>query len=74
MSRMGQAPGWWLTLPAMRRSDLLDLLDAVERAGVAKNDRTKVEAIWQARRIARARLRLVQEMVERERLERDDAA
>jgi hypothetical protein len=74
MSRIGQVPGWWHTLPAMRRADLLDLLAAVDRAGVARNDRTAVEAIWTARRVARARLRLVQEMVERERLERDHAA
>jgi hypothetical protein len=69
-----KAPGWWSTLPAMRRTDLPDLLAAVDRAGVARNDRTAVEAIWTARRVARARLRLVQEMVERERVERDHAA
>jgi hypothetical protein len=74
MSRMGQVPGWWHSLPAMQRSDLLDLLAAVDQAGVARNDRTRVEAIWQTRRIARARLRLVQEAILRESLERDDAA
>jgi hypothetical protein len=71
---MGQVPGWWHSLPAMHRSDLLDLLAAVDRAGVARNDRTAVEAIWTARRVARARLRLVQEAILRESLERDDAA
>jgi hypothetical protein len=58
-------PGWWMTL-TKTQADQLDLLDAVERAGVAKNDRTAVERIWQARRIAKARRRVVQRMIERD--------
>jgi hypothetical protein len=56
VSRLREVPGWWSTL-VTPRSDrlLLDLLRAVERAGVSKNDRPAVERIWQTRQLLRAR-------------------
>jgi hypothetical protein len=56
VSRLREVPGWWSTLTSPRSDRLLlDLLRAVERAGVSKNDRPAVEHIWQTRQILRAR-------------------
>jgi hypothetical protein len=54
MSRIGDVPAWWMELAqTWRAQDMLELLDRVVAAGVAKNDRTAVERIWRELRIER---------------------
>jgi hypothetical protein len=54
MSGIGRVPAWWLTLTGISASAALELLRAVERRGVSKNDRREVERIWHALRIDQA--------------------
>jgi hypothetical protein len=76
VSRLREVPGWWSTLTSPRSDRLLlDLLRAVERAGVSKNDRPAVERIWQTRQILRARwlaARAVEAEMEAQRLAPED--
>jgi hypothetical protein len=62
MSGLNGLPRWWLSLVRGEFSAtlMLDLMGAVDRAGVARNDRVGVERIWQERQRGRALARVLQ--------------